>query len=38
MNDDYENPNVAVEKSEDVENDKQKEGQHVKNSQTEDGE
>ncbi len=38
VNDDYENPNVAVEKSEDVENDKQKEGQNAKNSHIGNGE
>ena len=38
MNEDSEKPNVAEKQSEDIENDKQIEGQHVKTSQTGNGE
>ena len=38
VNEDSEEPKVSEEKSEDTENNKQIEGQHIKNSQTEDGE
>ena len=38
VNEDSKNPNVAEMQSEDVENDKQKEGQNAKNSHIENGE
>ena len=38
VNEDAENPNVAEKQSEDVENDKQKEGQNAKNSHVGNGE
>ena len=38
VNEDSEKPNVAEKQSEDVENDKQKEGQNAKNSHIENGE
>ena len=38
VNEDSKNPNVAEKQSEDVENDKQKEGQNAKNSHIENGE
>lgn len=38
VNEDSENPNVAEKQSEDVENDKQKEGQNAKNSHIGNGE
>ena len=38
VNEDAENPNVAEKQSEDVENDKQKEGQNAKNSHIGNGE
>ena len=38
VNEDSEEPKVSEEKSEDTENNKQIEGQHIKNSQTENGE
>ena len=38
VNEDSEEPKVSEEKSEDTENNKQLEGQHIKNSQTENGE
>ena len=38
VNEDSEKPNVAEKQSEDIENDKQIEGQHVKTSQTGNGE
>ncbi len=38
VNEDSKNPNVAEKQSEDVENDKQEEGQNAKNSHIENGE